>query len=191
MPITPSFGSRAPIGLRLKALSQFAPVFIWVFAWPAILAGAAVLFFGGRNFIRARESVTWPAVEGRVARSEMTLSTSGQHGQPNYHAEVLYNYQLSGATYSSNRIGFGDFDSSDPSHAQSILNRYPKGISVQVRYNPQSPELSVLETGVNGGTYILLLGGLLFFAMGCLTLWGLPRLLPLLSAAAPSDDSSN
>ena len=164
-------------------------LFSRIFPWPFILAGAGILFFGIRNFNRARESITWPTIEGHVIRSEMTWGSS--HDSTTYKAEVLYNYQLSSVTYSSNRVGFGDYGSSDSSHARTILNRYPTGISVQVHYNPKSPELSVLETGVHGATYFLPLGGLLFFVVGCLTLWGLPKLIGKMPVQAPGKDSSS
>jgi hypothetical protein len=184
MATTPSSGSSSrPMSPRMRFY------FSRIFPWGFILMGAIVFIFGVRNFTRARESASWPTVEGRVAHSEMTLGSGDESSV--YHASVLYNYKLSGVSYSSDRIGFGDFDSSDSSHAQAIVNRYPVGTSVQVHYNPQTPNLSVLETGVNGATYFLAPGGALFLISGCLMLWGLPKLLRLLSAATPSDDSSN
>jgi hypothetical protein len=189
MPLSFGFRSSRPMSPGLKFF------FSRIFPLPFILVGAVVFFIGVRNFNRARESVLWPTVEGRVAHSEMTISwphanDSHQSNTPTYGAEVLYKYQLSGTTYSSNRVGFGDYESGDPSHAQSILNRYPRGISVQVHYNPQSPELSVLETGVHGATYFLPIGGLLFFVAGCIMLWGLPKLFRQMPAQAPSSDSA-
>jgi hypothetical protein len=151
--------------------------------------GAIMLIIGVRDLIRAHESVLWPTVEGHVIRSEITSDNSGD--STTYHAEVSYNYQLSGVTHSSNRIGFGDYGSSDPSHAETILSRYPKGISIQVHYNPHSPELSVLETGVHGAVYFLAPGGLLFFVVGCFFLWGMPKLVRLMPAQAPSSDRSS
>ena len=186
----PSFGFRS--SRPMSPGMQF--FFSRIFPLPFIFVGAVVFLIGARDFNRARESVTWPAVKGLIARSEMTSHlSSGAHGSSStvYHAEILYNYRLSGVPYSSNRVSFGDYDSGFPSHAQAIVNRYPKGISVQVYYNPQSPELSVLETGVNGATYFLPLGGFLFFVTGCLMLWGLPKLLGQRPSQAPCNDSSS
>lgn len=100
-----------------------------------------------------------------------------------YHAEVVYRYKVSGRAYSSDLVEFGEFDTEDPSDAQEIANRYPEGISVQVHYDPQSPDISVLETNVGGGSYIRLFLGLVFFGTGCLMAWGLPKLCRLENAA--------
>jgi hypothetical protein len=143
-----------------------------VLPWPFVLAGAAMLALGIRDFGRARDSVTWPTVEGHIVGSWMAAF----HNK-SYLAGVLYDYRLSGVTYTSDRIWFEDYGLGDADflHAQAIINRYRRGISVRVHYKPQSPELSVLETGANGGIYDFLLIGLLLFCFGCLMLWRGPK----------------
>jgi hypothetical protein len=108
-----------------------------------------------------------------------------------YLTGVLYDYRLSGVTCSSDHILFEDYGLGDAGfpHAQATMTRYPRGISVQVHYNPKSPELSVLETGVHGQIYEVLLIGLLLFGFGCSLLWRRPKRCRQMPAPAPNNDS--
>jgi hypothetical protein len=159
-----------------------------VFPWPFVLAGAVVLFVGVRDVIRARESVTWPTVGGHVVGSWMA-----ELKNKSYLTGILYDYRLSGVTYTSDRILFEDYGLGDAGfpHAQAIMNRYPRGISVQVHYNPQSPGVSVLETGIKGQIYEVLLVGLLLFGSGCGLLWRRPKRCRQMPAQTPANDGSS
>ena len=159
-----------------------------VLPWPLVLAGAAVLFLGMRDFNRGRESVTWPAVEGHVVGSWMA-----EVRHKSYLTGVLYDYRLSGVTYSSDRILFEDYGLGDSgfSHAQDTMNRYPRETSVQVHYNPRSPELSVLETGVHGQIHEVLIMGLLLFGFGCSLLWRRPKRCRRIPAQTSDNDGSS
>lgn len=44
-----------------------------------------------------------------------------------YKAEIFYDYKVNGTKHSSNRVGYGDFSSSNPSCARSVANQYPAG----------------------------------------------------------------
>lgn len=159
---------------------------------PFIFVGAAVFLLGIENFIRARNSVAWPIIAGHVINSRVTAYSSmlSNHSRTSYRAEVLYTYQLSGVTYSSNHIGFEDPGSTDPSQAEAIASKYTEGAFVNVHYNPQSPELSVLETGVHGWNYCIPLVGFFFFFIGCIMLWGIPKLVRQMPAQAPSNTNA-
>lgn len=69
-----------------------------------------------------------------------------------YHLEefpmVVYEYQVNGMKYLSNRVRVED--ASGPTlggalYANPLLKRYPKGATVTVYYNPQNPKESALE----------------------------------------------
>ena len=180
--------SRRPMSPRMQFF------FGRFFPWPFILLGGAMAFIGVRDFIRARESVDWPTVSGQVVHSQVTWSVSdGTNSRSTtYRADVLYDYKLSGRIYSSNRVAFGNFSSNDPSDAQIIVDRYPARTLVEVHYDPQSPELAVLEAGVHGGTYLALLLGAGFFALGCGLLFWLPqRMRQAAATAAPAGEETS
>lgn len=76
-----------------------------------------------------------------------------------YGATIVYEYVVAATTHTSDKVTFGDFSSSDSSHARGILERYPKGSRVTVYYDPADPGTAVLEPGATGTNYILLAGG--------------------------------
>jgi Protein of unknown function (DUF3592) len=161
--------------------SQLSPavrfVFMRIFPWPFILAGGAVLFFGGRGMIRAHESLSWPTVLGVIRHSSVEVqSSSGSHGGTTYHADILYEYNVAGVPHSGNRVAYGDYGSSSPSHAQAIVNRYVVNRQVTVHYMPSDPDESLLEPGIQLQAVVIPAFGLIFFVSGVVMLVFLPGL---------------
>ncbi|MBI2441031.1 MAG: DUF3592 domain-containing protein [Lentisphaerae bacterium] len=148
----------------------FSRIFPLIF----VVVGASVAFFGVRGLIRAKASVDWPATQGRVVASSVEYQDSDE-GSGTYHAEVMYDFSVNDTTFSGNRVAYGDYGSSNPSHARRIVNRYPKGKSVTVYYLPGNPEECLLEPGLKGQSWFLPGFGLLFFTVGSLMAVSLPR----------------
>ncbi len=94
-----------------------------------------------------------------------------------YSAEILYDYKVDGETYSSNRVGYGDYGSSNPSGARKVVNKYPEGLELEVFYMPDKPDESVLEVGIQKRTYFLPAFGAVFFVVGLAMFIFLPKLL--------------
>lgn len=141
-----------PIGVRL-----FSSVFI--------LIGGAILYSGVKSLFEANASKSWPTVQGKVISSSVD-SKSSSKGGTTYHAEVLYEYRVGGETHSSNDVAYGSYGSSNPSHARSIVNKYPAGKEVTVHYSPSNPSKSVLEAGISGQAFFLPGFGAVFFCAG-------------------------
>ncbi len=150
--------SSLPMSPRVGAF--FTKIFPWLF----ILIGAACLFFGAKTILDANASTKWPSTEGVVINSSVD-SRSGKKSKT-YHADVLYEFSVNGASHKGNRVAYGDYGSSDSSHAQGIVNKYPKGARVSVYYKPDSPSDALLETGIHGQTWALPIFGLLFMSAG-------------------------
>lgn len=136
-----------------------------IFSSVFILIGGAVLFAGIKSLVSAKASESWPTVQGKVVSSQVDSKRSDKGGTT-YHAEVLYEYLVEGQLQSSNRVAFGGYGSSDPSHARQIVNKYPPGSEVTVHYSPSSPGESVIETGISGRTFFLPGFGAVFFCAG-------------------------
>ena len=96
---------------------------------------------------------------------------------------MLYEYNVSGQTQSSNDIAFGDYGSSDPSHARSIVNKYPAGSDVTVHFSPSDPSKAVLETGISGQSFFLPGFGAVFFSAGLARFLFMPRAIQRQRAA--------
>jgi hypothetical protein len=151
----------------------------WIIIGAFILFGLVAFVAGVRDVYRAWESETWPAAEGVVRNSYVEYETDSDHeDRGTYWAEVRYEFTVDGRTRTGARVAFGgDAASSDPSSAQTIVNRYPAGAAVTVYYRPGNPDVCVLEPGLKGQAWIFPALGLLFFIIGCVMAALLPRLL--------------
>lgn len=146
-----------------------------LFPLPFLISGIVVLFFGVRSLRDANNSTSWPTVPGVVVSSDVDRHTSDDG--TTYSAEVLYDYDVDGESYSSNSVSFGSYSSSSSSHARDIVRKYPKGSDVTVAYDPSKPESCILEVGVQLQTWFLPAFGLVFATIGGLMFVFLPILL--------------
>ena len=137
-----------------------------------LAVGIGLSLWGLSVLSNAKASTAWPTVQGTVTSSEVnreskTRRTNGRSRRSTtYSAEVSYTYQVEGAEYSANRVSFGEYSSSNASHAQSIVSRFPAGKEVPVHYNPEDPSTAVLEAGVSWSSYIPLGLGAIFSIVG-------------------------
>jgi len=152
----------------------FARIFPLIF----ILVGAGVAFFGVRGLIRASASTDWPTAQGQIMASSVDRrrsSSSNGGSSTTYQAEILYQYSVADTAFNSNRVAYGDYGSSSPSHARRIVNRYPVGKTVIVYYMPDNPEESLLEPGLQMQSWFLPGFGFIFFTVGSLMAVFLPK----------------
>ena len=119
-------------------------------------------------------SADWPAAAG-VVQSASVERRPGDKGRGTFHADIRYRFAVAGKTFDGKRVAFGDYDASGASHANSVVNRYPKGKAVQVRYRTGSPDVCVLESGLKAQAWFLPVFGLVFIAVGLLILVFGPR----------------
>ena len=155
------------------------------------IVGALTLYFGMRGVHRARESTMWPVADGAIQNATVEYQSSNKGGGT-YHAQVFYQFTAEGQTHSGNKVVFGDYGSSNPSHAQNIVNRYPKGMAVKVHYRTGDPDTCVLEPGLHGQAWFLPGFGLIFFVTGSVMAVFLPRLMtrPEMQAEPPGTPGS-
>lgn len=136
--------------------------------------GAFIAYLGIRDLIRAKATVAWPTSPGKVLSSSVVEKRDSE-GDLFYHAEVVYEFNVNNTTFSGKRISYGDYGTSNPSHAQEIVNRYPQDTNVTVSYMPNNPKECLLEVGVKGRAFFTPAFGLLFFTFGILfavrTIW--------------------
>ncbi len=170
----------------------FSRIFPLIF----VIAGAAVLFFGIRSLRRASASTDWPTTDGVVKFSDVEYhkdSTTGSkrnraRSEGTYHAEVMYEYTADGEIRSGTTVAFGDYGSSNPSHARGIVNDYPVDKKVTVYYSPDDPEVCVLEPGVTLQAWFMPAFGFVFFAAGSAMMVFLPKLMKKMHHQAPAKE---
>lgn len=106
---------------------------------------------------RAKAAQHWPVVEGEVLSSRVT-SRRGSKGGTTYGAEIRYRYRVNDQTHEGTRVVFGDYSSSDGSHAEELVAAYPVGARPDVHVDPDDPTEAVLDPHVSW--FVYLMGGL-------------------------------
>lgn len=141
----------------------------WTFFAAFGAIGAFVLGAGIRNRRRANASLAWPTVPGVILQSETVLSVTkdAEGDETEYHVPtVRYRYGVGGNTFEGTRLRFGDVRQHSDAASAKLLQPYPVGASVAVRYNPAKPSDATLETTKPGlGTGIFIGGIFLVLAL--------------------------
>ena len=117
---------------------------------------------------------TWPTATGTVTSSKVGthLARSSRGGTTTkFMPEVDYEYQVNEITYRGSAVGFGKATMSSKKSRQ-VVERYPQGSAVSVRYDPQDPAKAVLEPKALGfgnnlalAIIIVVMGIVLFFLL--------------------------
>ena len=121
--------------------------------------GLAVLAIVVSSLREAAAMKRWPVAEGRVLsakvekyRESVSRGTGGPHDRMTlYRPVLLYEYEVAGKRFRGSRIAQSPgLNRGVPEFAQKVVERYPGGSAVAVRYNPRRPDESVLEPRVPG-----------------------------------------
>jgi hypothetical protein len=97
---------------------------------------------------RARRTLTWPQVPGKILESKVVSSSDGESTI----AQILYSYEVNGIPLQSRSVG-----ASGMMTASDIVGRYPVGRAVQVFYDPELPGSAVLERNASALALILVM----------------------------------
>jgi hypothetical protein len=147
-------------------------IFSRIFPLPFIIAGTLLFCFGVKGLLIAHASIGWPHTNATVISSAVK-SRSPVRGQTQHQAEVHYEFILQEKRYH----GYHSDSSTNAGYAMSLVERYPNGSRITVYYKPDNPAESLLEPGLALKTWIMPLGGLMFFIPGILMAIFLPRLM--------------
>jgi len=138
-----------------------------------VAVGVAVAAWGFMNLSKAMQSKSWPTAEGKIVSSQVvkkvesyTDSNKHRRNRTIYRAHVRYSYMAKGRSLIGGKITMADSGSSSETRAKKIRDRYPAGSVCTVYYNPEKPEDSVLEAGINFGALMLPGIGVLFAVAG-------------------------
>src|SRR5438477_6779266 len=119
--------------------------------------GVAVLAIVVSSLREAAAMKRWPVAEGRVLsakvekyRESVSRGTGGPHDRMTlYRPVLLYEYEVAGKLFRGSRIAQSPgLDRGVSGFAEKVVQRYPAGSAVSVRYNPKRPDESVLEPRV-------------------------------------------
>jgi hypothetical protein len=158
-------------------------ILVRIFPWIVVLVGASAMGLGVENTLRARSSLAWPSVEGRITsasverKSSPSTTRQGSSDSITYRPQIVYAYAVEGTSYTGERISYGGYATSDPADARRVVERYPEGRAVRVYYMPERHGECVLEPGMAGVPWLLLALGLVFSGAGIAMVLLLPRLV--------------
>ena len=137
-----------------------------------LLIGGGLILWESLEVERALASRRWPRVPGKMIRLELE-KVEGNEGT-SYRYQVLCRYQVGDAELLCSRLRFGlKLSWLIPlifarARLKRIAKRHVVAGQVAVAYNPEKPEESVLETGLDAGMIFELLFGAAFFVFGIL-----------------------
>ncbi len=132
--------------------SQIAGILAQLVAIPFIIMSV-------KKWRLAIQSEHWLKTSGIVIKG-LDFSISG-------HLLFLYEYQIGGITYQGNKPFFANtFKKLRGKKSWELIERYPKGIRVNVFYNSANPKTSTLEPGRKDGVITALIIMVLLFILG-------------------------
>ena len=150
-----------------------SPWFARLLPYAGLVAGLGVcgLAFSMRRRVRASRS--WPRVAGTVVAADIASETSSSNttaGGRLFWPEIAFEYQVDGRTYTANTVHLVETHSSNRRPAEELVARYPVGTAVEVRYDPDDPSQSLIES-TQDGLWLFWLAGLSFTAVSSLFIW--------------------
>ncbi len=144
-----------------------------------VLAGAVLFIYGLVEMNRAGKSRDWPSVKGKV----VYMAPDSGSGY-----DVMYTYDIGGQTFKSNNLDFSHLSNRDDT--RRVVRQYPEGKIVDVYYDPNDPEISVLEPGFRPGMYSMPGFGLCFALAAIGFLFLDRRMRPRRSRTATTPDGN-
>lgn len=137
-----------------------------------IFLGLCFLIAGIILLVRAGPSQFWPATRARIiyslieeSKSQKRLADGNFKTINKYEPVIVYKYMVRKTAYTSRKITPRPTQFS-PRAAKNLTRRYPRGLSVKIRYNPIRPEDSVLLVPSGWFGIFLTAGGLIIVSAG-------------------------
>jgi hypothetical protein len=160
---------------------QWSPVkkfaFSRVFPWVFTLVIALIMSLSVEEIVSGWSSAKWPTVEGTITTSSVETHAGIGNKGIFYHPQIVYSYIVDGKQLTSNRVAFGATNTNDPSDAQRIVDKYPKGKTVTVSYDSDENQESLLEPGLRIGAWGYILLGTPFLLIGIAMIKVFPKLV--------------
>ena len=149
---------------------EIPAAFRWIFCLGFMFIGLVFLLLGGYQLLQGLTTKDWPAAPGKILSSKVQSGTSNSRGpartttgsSKRYSVDVRYRYELDGQEFEGDRLRFGNVSYKSRSKAQKVMNRYPRGKEVEVFYDPENPQSSVLIKGIGLSWLAVGLGAAMF-----------------------------
>lgn len=117
-----------------------------LFAAAVSLYALHILFNLSTVAFKAKQSASWPRLEGKIISSEAKKGC-GKQGN-NFYPDIKYKYIVSsGGTYTSNNVVFGYDPCGSEQEAAQFAQKFPLGTTIPVSVNPRDLSEAVLMPG--------------------------------------------
>jgi Protein of unknown function (DUF3592) len=126
---------------------EFEEFFHYLSGGLFILSGGGLIVWQALAMERAAASRRWPRASGKVLRVFVAEKEGGEG--PVYLVKVLCQYRVGDSEYTCDRLRFGIALWNDRwiARLSRTLKKYTAGDKVEIAYDPEKPEESVLEPG--------------------------------------------
>ncbi|MEM6471335.1 MAG: DUF3592 domain-containing protein [Planctomycetota bacterium] len=133
--------------------------------------GFGLLGYSLTSMKRSTEAAAWPAVAGRIVSCDLESNSDGDG--TTYEVKVSYSYKVGGRELTNDVLAFGYSGSSGHESHREILEKLKAAKTVEVRYDPDSPETSALSFGFHRSIQFTLAFAVtwLLFVVGFSIIW--------------------
>lgn len=134
---------------------ELPPAFRWVFCIGFMLIGLIFVLLGGYEIFQGMKTEDWPAAPGTILSSKVQSGTSSSHGparttgssRRRYSVDIRYRYEVDGQQFEGSRLSYGKETYKKRSKAQKIVSQFLPRKKIDVFFDPENPESSVLIKG--------------------------------------------
>lgn len=134
------------------------------------VVGGAFVYFLGRGYLMARETLSWPGHPAKVMQSSVSETRIGPKVPMEYQHDLLYRYEIDGETYYGERVKRRKNPVfKERAKAEAWVQEWPVGKEVTAFVNPDDPEEALLDHETRAPGYsiwfpaLFLVGGLVIF----------------------------
>lgn len=135
----------------------------------ALVAATILLPVSAGDWKRGGDSAGWPRAAGSITSSE--VQTDYVRRRTVFRPVIKYRFKVGDRELTGNRPFFGSTSFAKEEEAREFASKYPAGKTVEVRYQPDQPEISVLEPGAPRDGYFLLGIGVFCLALAIVASW--------------------
>ncbi len=153
--------------MKLRTGMGCFAIFISVF----YVVGFGALGYGLLSARRSTQAANWPTTPGNLKAVELKENSS-EDGL-SYQVTVQYTYTVAGTKYDGSRLAFGYYGSNVRNPHEGIYHKLKAAKSLNVRYDPENPESSVLSYGIHQSIQFMLAFAItwLAFVIGFTVIW--------------------
>lgn len=131
------------------------------------LVGLAIIGYGLRDLYRAWQTRFWEKTSGSLVEAsiEETERTNDKSHRRVFEVKTTYAYDVCGRPFQGTTIAPSYIPTSEQDDHENLLNTLKSIPSLNVYYDPLRPEKCTLVPGIDGGTFALLIIGIMWLAV--------------------------